>query len=119
MNSKLEYFYVKKYHLAINGIQDDERISATRSSLQFRGNYISSQKMLLQGQKNFKLTCFSTYSFPWLAICAPYPTATLAMGPCRNSLPANCPNGAENPGMSCLFSILVSSNNGVGPVDPP
>ena len=42
MNSKLEYFYAKKYHLAINGIQDDERISATRSSLQFRGNYISS-----------------------------------------------------------------------------
>ena len=42
MNSKLEYFYAKKYHLAINGIQDDARISATRSSLQFRGNYISS-----------------------------------------------------------------------------
>lgn len=77
------------------------------------------KKCYCKDKKNFKLTCFSTYSFPWLAICAPYPTATLAMGPCRNSLPANCPNCAENPGISCLFSILVSSNNGVGPVDPP
>ena len=69
--------------------------------------------------QNSELTCFSTYSLPWLAMAAPYPTATLAIGPCRNSFPANCPNPPCIPGIPCCWSTLVSSNRGVGPLCPP